>query len=312
MDTSSFLDDLELGIGTWQWGDQWMWGFGGDYAAADIRAAFDACLARGGLFFDTAEVYGLGRSESYLGQFIQAAGRPVRVATKFMPFPWRLGKGRLVAALRHSLDRLGVPCVDLYQIHIPLPPVAVETWMDALADAVAAGLVREVGVSNYSVTQLQRAYTALAQRGVHLASNQVQYNLLERQPEHTGLLALCHELDIHLIAYSPLAQGMLSGKYTSAHPPRGLRGRRYPSAFLARLEPLVSLLRERGEAHGHKTPGQVALNWLICKGALPIPGVKTAAQAEENLGATGWRLTEAEVLALEAAGDRVLGRAVAA
>jgi aryl-alcohol dehydrogenase-like predicted oxidoreductase len=311
MDTSSFLDDLELGIGTWQWGDQWMWGFGGDYAASDIRAAFDTCLARGPVFFDTAEVYGLGRSERYLGQFIKTAGAPVKLATKFMPFPWRLGKGRLRAALRHSLDRLGVACIDLYQIHMPLPPVALETWMDALADVVQAGLVREVGVSNYNVAQLQRAYAALAQRGVHLASNQVQYSLLERQPEHTGLWALCHELDIRLIAYSPLAQGMLSGKYTPAHPPRGLRGRRYPPALLARLEPLLALLRERGEAHGHKTPGQVALNWLICKSALPIPGVKTAAQADENLGALGWRLTEAEVLALEAASDRVLAPSAA-
>jgi len=171
---------------------------------------------------------------------------------------------------------------------------------------VHAGLVREVGVSNYTVAQVQRAYAALAQRDIRLASNQVHYSLLDRHPEQSGLWALCCELDIRLIAYSPLAQGVLSGKYTPAHPPRGLRARRYPPAFLKRLEGLLALLRERGEAHGHKSPGQVALNWLISRGALPIPGVKTAAQAEENLGAAGWRLTEAEVLALEAASDQVL------
>ena len=306
MDTPSILENVELGIGTWQWGDQWLWGFGGDYAESDIRAAFDACLARGVTFFDTAEIYGRGHSEQYLGQFIKAAGKGVILATKFMPFPWRLGKARLRAALRRSLDRLGVERVDLYQIHMPWPPVSIETWMDALAEAVEAGLVREVGVSNYNVAQVQRAYAALSQRGVPLASNQVRYSLLDRRPEQTGLWALCRELDIRLIAYSPLAQGVLSGKYTPTHPPRGLRARRHTPDFLKRLEPLLALLRERGEAHGHKSPGQVALNWLIAKGALPIPGVKTAAQAEENIGAAGWRLTDAEVLALDAASDQVL------
>lgn len=303
MDTSSLLDHFELGIGTWQWGDQFTWGFGHGYNAADIQAAFDTCLASGVTFFDTAEIYAQGRSERFLGQFAKAAGKPVTIATKFFPFPWRLSKGRLRSALRHSLERLGVARVDLYQIHFPFPPLAVETWMDALADVVAEGLVREVGVSNYNVGQLQRAYAALTQRGVRLASNQVRYSLLHRAPEQTGLMALCSELEVRLIAYSPLAQGLLSGKYRPGLPPPGTRGRRYTSAYLARLQPLLALLRERGEAHGHKTPSQVALNWLICKGALPIPGVKTAQQAAEDLGATGWRLTEAEVSALDAASE---------
>jgi aryl-alcohol dehydrogenase-like predicted oxidoreductase len=307
MDTSSILANVELGIGTWQWGDRTTWGFGGDYAETDIRAAFDACLAGGITFFDTAEIYGLGRSERFLGQFVKAAGKNLMVATKFMPFPWRLGKGRLRAALRRSLDRLGVERVDLYQIHMPWPPMPIETWMDGLADAVQAGLVREVGVSNYNVAQVQRAYAALAQRGVRLASNQVNYSLLDRRPEQTGLWALCRELDVRIIAYSPLAKGMLSGKYTPAHPPRGPRARMYPPDLLKRLEPLLTMLRELGEAHGHKSPGQVALNWLISKGALPIPGVKTAAQAKDNIGALGWRLTQAEVLALEFTSDVVLG-----
>ena len=306
MDTTSLLAQLELGIGTWQWGDQWMWGYGGQYGAADIKAAFDACLAGGINFFDTAEVYGLGRSERFVGQFVKAAGKPVILATKFFPFPWRLSKSRLRHALRGSLERLGVERVDLYQIHFPAPPVAIETWRDALAEAVAAGLVREVGVSNYNVAQLQCAYGALAQRGVKLASNQIRYSLLERTPERTGLFALCRELDVRLIAYSPLAQGVLSGKYTPSNPLPGARARRYNRQYLAHIQPLLALLRERGEAHGQKTPGQVALNWLICKGALPIPGVKNARQAEQNLAATGWRLTEAEVSALDAASEAAL------
>ena len=134
-------------------------------------------------------------------------------------------------ALRHSLDRLGLESVDLYQMHWPFPPVSIDTWMDAMADAVQAGLIRAVGVSNYNAEQTRRAHDALAKRGVPLASNQVDYSLLQRKPETNGLLALCKQLNVTLIAYSPLAQGLLTGKYTPQNPPPGLRGRRYGGSW---------------------------------------------------------------------------------
>lgn len=298
------LRKFELGLGTWQWGDQFMWNYGRGYGAADLRAAFDVSQAAGLTLFDTAEVYGLGRSERYLGQFLRAAPAPVFIATKFFPFPWRLGRGALARALRGSLARLDVPAVDLYQIHWPFPPVAIETWMDALADAAAAGLIRAAGVSNYDPAQTRRAYTALKQRGLPLVSNQVPFNLLDRRIEQSGLLALCQELDIRVIAYSPLAQGLLTGKYTPQTPPPGLRGWRY-ARRLARIEPLLQALREIGEAHHGRTPAQVALNWCLCKGTLPIPGAKNARQAEQNAGARGWRLTRAEVARLDQLSDQV-------
>jgi aryl-alcohol dehydrogenase-like predicted oxidoreductase len=295
-----------LGLGTWQWGDTMMWNYGQGYAEAEIRAAFDASLAAGVNLFDTAEMYGKGRSERFLGEFVKnlvAAGgeRPI-IATKYMPFPWRLTRGRLIAALRASLDRLDLDQVDLYQIHWPFPPRSVTTWADALADAVQAGLTRAVGVSNYSVDQMRRAHETLAKRGVPLVSNQVQYSLLYRRPEQNGLLAACQELGIKLIAYSPLAKGLLTGKYAPGNRPAGLRGRRYNDEVLGKLEPLNGLLRDIGQTHG-KTPGQVSLNWLICKGTLPIPGAKNARQAAENAGALGWRLSTDEVAALEQAAD---------
>jgi aryl-alcohol dehydrogenase-like predicted oxidoreductase len=293
-----------LGIGTWQWGDSAFWGYGRGYAEDEIKAAFDASLAAGITFFDTAEIYGRGKSEKFLGRFISQEGRRPAVATKFMPFPWRLAKGRLVNALRKSLDRLGLKQVDLYQVHWPLPPVPVETWADALADTVEAGLARAVGVSNYNAAQMQRAQATLAKRGVPLAANQVEYSLLQRAPERNGLLQTCQKLGVTLIAYSPLAKGMLTGKYTPENPPPGLRGRRYRGETLASLQPLTALLRELGQTHGDKTPGQVALNWAISKGALPIPGAKNARQAQENVGALGWRLTPDEMAALDAASDR--------
>lgn len=301
-DGANPLRQIELGLGTWQWGDRFFWNFGQGYAEADVRAAFDAGLAAGLRLFDTAEVYGLGRSEAYLGRFARASGAPILVATKFFPFPWRLTKGALLKALRGSLQRLGREAVDLYQIHWPFPPAAIETWMEALADAVEAGLTRAVGVSNYGPEQTRRAYAALKRRGLALASNQVPYSLLDRRIEQSGLLALCQELDIRVIAYSPLAQGILSGKYSPENPPPGVRGRRY-ARVLRQVEPLLRALRAIGEAHpgphGPRTPAQVALNWCMAKGTLPIPGAKNARQVEQNAGALGWRLTRAEVEELD-------------
>jgi aryl-alcohol dehydrogenase-like predicted oxidoreductase len=299
-----------LGLGVWQWGDTRIWGYGKSYGDADLKPVYDATLAAGINFIDTAEIYGRGRSETVLGQFMrqtQSRDRLV-VATKFAPFPWRLGRRRLIDALRASLNRLGVSQVDLYQIHFPIPPVSVETWMEAMAEAVQLGLIRAVGVSNYSVDQTRRAHAALAKHGLPLASNQVEYSLLQRKPETSGLTAVCRDLGVTIIAYSPIAKGMLSGKYTPDHTPPGLRSRLYNRGYLAKIQPLIAQLRDIGQAHGvansAKTPVQVALNWLICKGAVPIPGAKNLRQAQDNFGALGWRLSDAEVQTL----DRATGK----
>lgn len=294
-----------MGTGAWAWGDRLFWGYGSGYGEDDVEAAFQASLEAGINFFDTAEVYGFGGSERLLGRFIRAAGQPAIVATKFMPLPWRLGRGSVLRALRKSLARLGMERVDLYQIHFPRAWASIEALMDTLADATEAGLTQAVGVSNYNLEQMQRAHEALARRGVPLASNQVEYSLLHRQPERTGLLAACHELDVTLIAYCPLAQGLLTGKYTPDNPPRGWMRRFMRRAKLAQVQPLVSRLREVGEAHGGKAPGQVALNWVMRKGAVPIPGAKNARQAGQNAGALGWRLSDGEIAAVDAASDAV-------
>ncbi len=289
-----------LGIGTWAWGDRFVWGYGGGrYGDDDLRAAFEAALEGGINFFDTAEVYGLGKSERLLGQFIREHRASVVVATKFFPFPWRWGEGAFRRALRHSLQRLGMEQVDLYQVHFPYPPVSIERWAETLADVVEEGLVRAVGVSNYNAEQMGRAYNVLARRGIPLASNQVHYSLLHRDPEFDGVMRLCKELGVTLIAYSPLEMGILTGKYTPEHPPGGLRRRRFPKTYLAAAMPVVAKLRAIGEAHDGKSAAQVALNWVICKGAVPIPGAKNARHATANAGALGWRLTADEVAALD-------------
>ena len=300
-----FLHNAEMGLGAWAWGDRTFWQYGHGYTDDDIAAAFQTSLAAGVNLVDTAEIYGSGRSERLLGQFIKQTEQPVIVATKFFPIPYRFTKNSVVRALRGSLERLGLERVNLYQLHWPSPVVPIETYVEGLALAVKAGLTRTVGVSNYNKNQMQRAQTILSKYGIPLASNQVEYHLLNRSVERSGLLDHCKDTGVRLIAYSPLAMGLLTGKYTPETPPPGARGRKY-ATILKDLPPLIALLTEIGKGHGEKTPAQVALNWVICKGALPIPGAKTAAQAGQNVGALGWRLTPEEAKALDEASDKIV------
>ena len=304
-----FLHAIEFGLGAWQWGDRLIWQYGQTHTDEDCRAAFFVSLEAGIRFVDTAEVYGSGRSERLLGQFLSETDQPVLVATKYFPFPWRLTKKSLIRALKGSLERIKIEAVDLYQIHQPyslLPMVLpMESLMEALAEAVKQGLTRTVGISNFNQTQMLRAYSALARKGVQLAANQVAYSLLNRAIEKDGLLARCQELGVRVIAYSPIEKGLLTGKYSPENPPPGIRGQRY-SSLLPKIGPLLKLMTEIGQEHGGKSKAQVALNWCICKETMPIPGAKNAAQAEENAGALGWRLTEEEVAKLDQASDAAL------
>ncbi len=303
---SNLFQGVEMGVGTWAWGDRLMWGYGRGYSVADLRSVFETALASKVCMFDTAEVYAQGQSEQILGSLLKTTQEPVFIATKFMPFPWRLSRSALRKALAASLRRLGLPAVDLYQIHMPLPPVNIETWMEAMAEVYQAGMVSGVGVSNYDSDQMQRAYDHLRRDGIQLASNQVEYNLLKRKVEKDGLLQRCNELGVRLISYSPLSQGVLTGKYTPEKPPQGVRGGVFSRRYLEKIQPLLKLMTRIGSDHGGKQPAQVAINWTICKGTLPIPGAKTIRQAEQNCGAAGWRLSEAEVMELDEMSDLVL------
>jgi aryl-alcohol dehydrogenase-like predicted oxidoreductase len=177
--------------------------------------------------------------------------------------------------------------------------------MEGLAECVKSGLTRTVGVSNFSQTQMLAAYSSLARHNIPLASNQVHYSLLNRSVEQSGTLARCKELGIRLIAYSPIEKGLLSGKYSADSPPPGARSRNY-TGLLPRIGPLLKLMTEIGQDHGGKSNVQIALNWVICKGALPIPGAKNAEQAQANAGALGWRLTDEEVARLNETSNRIL------
>lgn len=302
---NAVFENVEMGIGTWSWGDRLYWSYGQGYNVDDLRRVFSVSLLENITFFDTAEIYGQGLSESILGKFLKETDKKVTIASKFMPFPWRIERHTLLRSLKRSIARLGIPIIDLYQMHFPFPPLTIETWMESMIEAYQEGLISAIGVSNYDRGQMQRAYDVLIQQGLPLASNQVEYNLLDRRVEKNGLVKHCHELGVKLIAYSPLAMGVLSGKYTPENPLKGIRGRRYPKKTLQNIEPLLALMRKIGADHDGKTNTQVALNWLICKGTLPIPGSKTEEQVRQNIGALSWKLTEAEVAILDDVSDRL-------
>jgi aryl-alcohol dehydrogenase-like predicted oxidoreductase len=298
------IEVAPLGVGTWAWGDRAIWGFGGDYGEPEVAEAFEASRSAGLDLFDSAEIYGWGRSERILGRL--ARGSPGSlIASKFFPFPWRWSREALPRAVRASLRRLGVPVIDLYQIHWPSILVPNRVWLESMADAVDEGLVRAVGVSNFSATQMEQAADVLARRGIPLASNQVEFSLIERDPERSGLLERCRQMGVTLIAYSPLGMGLLTGKYGPDHPPPLARHGR-AALTLRRIQPLLEAVRETGAGCG-RTMAQVALNWTLSKGTLPIPGAKNRRQAEENAGALGWSLTPEEVRRLDEVSERAFG-----
>jgi aryl-alcohol dehydrogenase-like predicted oxidoreductase len=301
----SGLQVPRLGVGAMTWGDPKglarltpaKLAYGGAHGYDEEKRAFEVSLAAGVTLFDTAAMYSGGAAEHRLGEL--ARDKQVLIATKF-PGTLLFWTENMPKELEASLARLGRSSVDLYQHHFPANPAAIPRLMDLLADAIEVGKIKAVGVSNYSAHQMRIAHAALAKRGVPLASNQVEYSLLHRQPEVNGLLDACRDLGITLIAYSLLAMGALTSKYSATTKPSGFR--RFLPTFnkqkLSAIQPVVELLRQIGNRYD-KTPSQVALQWLIKNPlVLPIPGAKNSKQASENAGALSFSLTMEEVEAL--------------
>ncbi|HLF43833.1 MAG TPA: aldo/keto reductase [Acidimicrobiia bacterium] len=298
-----------LGVGAMTWGDPRglarlhpaQTAYGGAHGYEEEKRALEVSLEAGVNLFDTAAMYSGGASERRLGELTQ--GKAVLIASKF-PAGFRFRAEDFPNELEASLARLRRSTVDLYQHHFPARRVSIPKLMQQLADAVEVGKVRAVGVSNYSAEQMREAHAALAERGIPLASNQVEYSLLHRQPEVDGVLDTCRELGVTLIAYTPLAGGLLTGKYSAQNRPGGFFRRilpRYRRKALDAIQPLIGLLSEIGDRYS-KTPSQVALRWLIENPVvLPIPGAKNGAQARDNAAALGFSLTSEEVDAIDRA-----------
>ncbi|QCS49351.1 aldo/keto reductase [Picosynechococcus sp. PCC 11901] len=303
-----------MGCGTWAWGNRLLWGYQPSMDQ-ELQQVFDFCVTSGITLFDTGDSYGTGRlsgrSESLLGQFSQAyTGRhqqEIVLATKLAPYPWRLTAGSMKRAGAASAKRLQRP-IDLVQMHwstANYAPWQEKRLLRGLAELYETGQVKGVGLSNYGGQRLREMHRWFQDWGVPIRTLQVQYSLLSTDPVlKYDVKAVCDELGIQLIAYSPLALGLLTGKYSLDQPlPKGLR-RRVFKQVLPNMAPLQSCLRELMALH-QKTMAQVALNWCICKGTMPIPGAKNLTQAQENAGALGWHLSAAEVEALDQAAAQV-------
>jgi aryl-alcohol dehydrogenase-like predicted oxidoreductase len=288
-----------IGLGTWQFGAT-EWGYGADYADREAGDIVHRALDVGITLFDTAEIYGFGRSERILGKALAGRRDEVFLATKLLPV---LPVGPVVLRrARGSLRRLGVASVDLYQIHQPNPVVPLSATMPAFAQLMDEGLIGHTGVSNYSLARWQEAEREL---GRPVLSNQVRFNLVDRRPERE-LLPWAQANDRLIIAYSPIAQGLLSGRYGPDRLPLGIVRSGSPAFHpenLRRVEPLVGVLRDVAGAHD-ATPSQVALAWLIRRpNVVVIPGASSVAQVEANAAAADIELTDDEDAALVAAAD---------
>jgi len=293
-----------IGLGTWQFGSS-DWGYGHDYASREAGAIVERALDLGVNLIDTAEVYAYGRSERIVGAAIQDRREDVFLATKVLPV---LPIAPIVRQRAHaSARRLGVDAIDLYQVHWPNPLVPNGPTMDGMRSLVEEGLVRHVGVSNFSLGRWEDAERVL---GRPVLSNQVQYSLAQRKPERE-LLPYAQRAGRLLIAYSPLAQGLLSGRYDGTNPPQGWV-RRTNALFLpenlARAGELLDGLRHVARAHD-TTPAQVALAWVIRRpNVVAIPGASSVAQLEANVAAADLELSEDDDAKLTAAAERFAPR----
>ena len=272
-----------------------------------IQAALD-----GGInWFDTAEMYGRGRSEQGLAQALQAADTPdddIRIATKW--FPILRTAGNIPKTIVDRQRFLSPYTIDLYQIHQPYSFSSPESEMNAMADLVDGGIIRSVGVSNFSADRMRKAHAALEKRGYPLASNQVQYHLMDRSIEKNGILDAAEELGITIIAWGPLASGLLTGKFhhnpdVLAQTPVGRRN--ILRRNLEKSRPLVDALTEIGEDY-NASPSQVALNWLIHSHGdtvVAIPGASKVKHAQEGAGAMQFKLSQEEMERLELISQKI-------
>ena len=313
MSTSKKLILPKMGCGTWAWGNRLLWGYD-QSMDTQLQSVFNLCVANGVTLFDTGDSYGTGRlngqSEKLLGKFSRNYSgenkNNICLATKLAAYPWRLTRKSMVNAAQASAKRLGR--VDLAQMHWSTAnyfPWQEEQLLDGLGDLYEQGLVKGIGLSNYGTKRLKKIHAKFSRRSIPIATLQVQYSLLSTYPvTDLGIKETCDELGIKLIAYSPLCLGILTGKYTNPSTyPKGLRGLLF-KRLVPEAKPLLDCIQAIAQ-YRNKTMSQVAINWCIAKGAIPIPGAKNVQQAQENITAQNWQLEDGEITELDHASTKI-------
>ncbi len=315
-----------IGVGTMLWLPT------NDQEKENYFEVYKTCLDYGINFFDTAEIYGNGKSERLLGEFLKRDGRKILISSKFAP-PSKMNPltqkrkqvdksspKALEEALNGSLERLGVSCIDLYLIHVPPKKGNISDYMEIMAKAVHENKIKAIGVCNFSAKQIEEAEQTLEKYGLSLAVAMVGYNILRRYPETNGVFDVCEKYGISIIPYAPLAEGTLTGKYRNKKVPFMYKMTSYFGhlnitkerndhiPFIKRLlscprecdtkkmEPLMIELDKIAQEH-NKTIAQVSINWLLTNpnvDVIPIPGMRNVKQVKDNVGAIDWELSKEE------------------
>jgi aryl-alcohol dehydrogenase-like predicted oxidoreductase len=306
------IEITPIGLGCMQFGNmKGVLGFFKTPPQDEINKIVKIALDGGINWFDTAEAYGKGKSERALSKALSNAGKnsDAIIATKWFPmtpfpgldvpaFP-RTAKN-ITKNIYKRQECLAPYKIDLFQIHRPRSVSPIEKQMDVMAGLVKAGKIRAIGISQFSEAQMRRAHNALLKHQLTLASNQVHFNLLHREPESNGVLKAAKELNITLIAWSPLESGVLTGKFHDN--PELLKRmplfrKLYYTKSLEKSRPLINLLKEIAKSYSCSA-AEVALSWLVNfygNIVVAIPGATKTGQAKQNVGALNLKLTKQEM-----------------
>ena len=293
------LPDLKIGLGTWSWANRLVWDYGTAFDESDLFAVYERMCQLPHPLFCTSEGFSDGESERMLGRFSVRSPGKILVASKFIPRFWLFRRSDFQRNLQDSLKRLKRRVIDVYMIMPPNGWMSLRMLAECAVEAVEREQVRDIGVSNFTALQAAKFAEQLSHFGVSLSCIEAQYNLLNREVERNGIQQLCNNLKIPLIAQSPLAMGLLSGKFLAEPQRNGLRRQlmaRYPQRGLTGLIRQMNLIGSESQG---RNAAQVALNWLIGKGALPIPGATSADQVDENLDCLNWSLNESQMERLD-------------
>ncbi|MEI5907535.1 aldo/keto reductase [Bacillus spongiae] len=299
----SDLNISAIGLGTWQFskGNNLIGRYWSDLNEIDIQKIVQISYQGGINWFDTAEIYGKGKSEETLAQalnMLEDGGKEAYIATKWWPMFRKASS--ITKTIEERISVLKNRTIDLYQIHQPHSFSSIKAEMEALAELIQNKKIRFAGVSNFNEKKMREAHEELNKHGFPLVSNQMKYSLLDRRIEHNGVLDAAKELGITIIAYSPLEQGILSGKFhKNPELIKNIKGpRKYTSWFkkngLAKTEPLIELLEKLAKEY-EVTPTQIALNWLIHfhgDTVVAIPGATKVQHVEQNIGTLTFQLSD--------------------
>ena len=291
----------KIALGAWAWGNDGT--FGNEHKTEDLKPIYDKAMDLGLNLWDTAYVYGMGKSEEVLGEFLRTSNREDYViSTKFTPQLAEMFEANEVTSMyENSAKILGVDEIDIFWIH---NPVGAPDWTKKLVETAKEHDIKMIGVSNHNLAEIKEANEILKEAGLKLGAVQNHYSLLNRSSEDSGILEYCRENDIIFFSYMVLEQGALSGKYDTEHPfPEGSDRANAYGDSLAEIEELNKAIAEIAEAHDAKV-AQLPIAWAVAKGTLPIIGATKVHHVEDAAEAVEIELTDDEIRTMEELADK--------